>query len=273
MLWRWHRLVVALVAGGLLLSSTSPSSPPTRSRSRRAAGSRCSSAFASFTLLTTWKRGPRARPQRADAAAAPVRAPSRSSTSPSIARAKGTRRLPDLGGEGVPLGAAAQPQAQPGAARARVLLTVQTLDVPLCRATQSASSSPTSAAASTGCMLHYGFMEDAGRARGAGRVQAAWLEFDMMDDLVLPRAAQIIVPKSRPGMALWRERLFVASWLCNAATRDELLQDPDRTRRRTRHASWRSELSDPGHYAASKRLSSATSAPRRSGFVRMGWPS
>ena len=173
LLWRWHWMVVALLAGGLLLvdfaffaANAIKDSPgrlvPAAHRVRLVHG---------FDDL---EAGPRTRPQRANPSVGPVEH-RLEADGPRYRAGQGLRRLPDLGGGGRSLGAAAQPEAQPDAARDRTAYHRADARRPLCRRRKAHRAHRPQwrlLPAAGELRLH----ADARHARGAGRVQAAWLD-------------------------------------------------------------------------------------------------
>ena len=101
---------------------------------------------------------------------------------------------------------AAQPQAQQGAARAQYLLTVETL-----------THRPRSTANARNhrarhdfyrLIVRFGFSEDPHIPRALQSCEAKGLGFDMMDTTFF-LSRETIVATDRPGMPLWRDKIFV----------------------------------------------------------------
>ena len=84
-------------------------------------------------------------------------------------------------------------------------------------------------------VLRYGFMELPDIPAALVQCRGLYgLQFDMMRTSFFV-SRETIVPSLRPGMAMWRERLF-AFMALQPRQRHELLQDPDRPGGRARHA-------------------------------------
>ncbi len=73
-------------------------------------------------------------------------------------------------------------------------------------------------------ILHYGFMEETNVPEGLKQMQRCGGEFDMMDtSFFLSR--QTLLPSAKPGMPIWREKIF-AWMLRNAATAMDFFRLP-----------------------------------------------
>ena len=73
-------------------------------------------------------------------------------------------------------------------------------------------------------ILHYGFMEETNVPEGLKQMKRCGGEFDMMDtSFFLSR--QTLLPSAKPGMAIWREKIF-AWMLRNAATAMDFFRLP-----------------------------------------------
>lgn len=59
-------------------------------------------------------------------------------------------------------------------------------------------------------ILHYGFMEEVDTPSGLMRVEDAGGPFNMMATSFFLGRQKLIATKEKPGMALWREKLFAA---------------------------------------------------------------
>jgi len=60
-----------------------------------------------------------------------------------------------------------------------------------------------------GLQLRYGFAEDPNIPASLARASSLGLDFDMMDTTFFLSRENIVADKRRPGMALWRDKLFV----------------------------------------------------------------
>jgi len=73
-------------------------------------------------------------------------------------------------------------------------------------------------------VLHYGFMEDPDVPAALREVENCGAQFKMMDTSFF-LARQTLLPSERPGMAIWREKLF-AWMLRNAESAMEFFKLP-----------------------------------------------
>ena len=64
-------------------------------------------------------------------------------------------------------------------------------------------------------ILHYGFMEEVDIPRDLVRIENAGAPFDMMSTSFFLGRQKLVASKERPGMALWRERLF--AWMMKSS--------------------------------------------------------
>ena len=176
-----------------------------------------------FTLLTTWAQGPQAddrphgRGQPADRGVHQVGRDQRRSRS-------GHRRVHDHVDDRRAPRAAAQSQAQQGAARAGDAADRQDRG--------RARSSPSERRIETNdygagffrIILRYGFMEEIDVPAALAQVKSCGPQFKMMDTSFF-LARQTLIASARPGMAIWREKLF-AWMLRNAESAMEFFKLP-----------------------------------------------
>ena len=64
-------------------------------------------------------------------------------------------------------------------------------------------------------ILHYGFMEEVDIPRDLGAVTGIGEPFDMMRTSFFLGRQKLIPSKDKPGMAVWRERLF--AWMTKSS--------------------------------------------------------
>jgi KUP system potassium uptake protein len=64
-------------------------------------------------------------------------------------------------------------------------------------------------------ILHYGFMEEVDIPRDLARIDNIGEPFDMMRTSFFLGRQKLIPSKDRPGMAIWRERLF--AWMMKSS--------------------------------------------------------
>jgi KUP system potassium uptake protein len=63
--------------------------------------------------------------------------------------------------------------------------------------------------------MHYGFMEEVDIPRDLMRIGICGAPFNMMSTSFFLGRQKLIASKGRPGMALWREKLF--SWMLKSS--------------------------------------------------------
>jgi KUP system potassium uptake protein len=88
-----------------------------------------------------------------------------------------------------------------------VLLTVEMLETPVADADERIQITPLGGDF-YGLELRFGFAEDPNIPQALSRCSKAGLAFDMMDTTFFLSRETIIADERRPGMALWRDKLF-----------------------------------------------------------------
>jgi KUP system potassium uptake protein len=88
-----------------------------------------------------------------------------------------------------------------------VLLTVEVLETPVADADERIHMTPW-ARTSTAWSCAFGFAEDPNIPLALSRCAKSGLPFDMMDTTFFLSRENIVADKRRPGMALWRDKLF-----------------------------------------------------------------
>ena len=89
-----------------------------------------------------------------------------------------------------------------------VLLTVETLEIPVAEADERIAITP-KGDNFFGLELRFGFAEDPNIPQALTRCAREGLGFDMMDTTFFLSRENIVADARRPGMALWRDKLFV----------------------------------------------------------------
>jgi KUP system potassium uptake protein len=221
LLWRWHWIIVALLAGGLLLIdfaffAANAIKIPQGGWFPLLIG------FASFTVLTTWKRGRELVRNEQIRQSVPLSTVLRL-TGPGIARAKGCAVFLTSAAEGVPSALLHNLKHNQTLHETVLLTTVQTLDVPYVGDAKRIELTDLSGGFYR-LQVNYGFMQTPDLPDALAACKQHGLMLDMMTtSFFLSR--QIIVQKLHPGMALWRERLFSLMAL-NAATATSFFKIP-----------------------------------------------
>ncbi len=179
-------------------------------------------AAASFTTLTTWKRGRDLVRNEQIRQSVPLDMVMKLA-GPRVSRAKGSAVFLASTAEGVPSALLHNLKHNQTLHERIMLTTVRTLDVPYVADGKRIELTELGGGFYR-LIVNYGFMQtpDLPEALAACRVHG--LEFEMMStSFFLSR--QIIVPKLRPGMAIWRERMFALMAL-NAATATAFFKIP-----------------------------------------------
>ncbi|UAK26164.1 potassium transporter Kup [Sphingomonas nostoxanthinifaciens] len=175
-----------------------------------------------FTLLTTWARGRQLMIARMQEAAMPVQVFVRSAVN-SATRVPGTAVFMTSTTGGVPHALLHNLKHNKVLHERVVLLTVKIEDVPYVRNVKRVESEDLGQGFYR-FILHYGFMEDADVPAALARTTECGPQFKMMDTSFF-LARQTLIASSRPGMAIWREKLF-AWMLRNAESAMEFFRLP-----------------------------------------------
>ncbi|MBY8823038.1 potassium transporter Kup [Sphingomonas colocasiae] len=164
--------------------------------------------FFAFTMLTTWSRGRKLMIERMREAAMPVKVFVTSAAN-SATRVPGTAVFMTSTADGVPHALLHNLKHNKVLHDRVILLTVKIADVPF-------------VVQENRCMLEdlgqgfhrlvikFGFMQEPDVPAALKLVTGCGAEFKMMDTSFF-LARQTLLPSERPGMALWRERLF--AWM------------------------------------------------------------
>jgi KUP system potassium uptake protein len=88
-----------------------------------------------------------------------------------------------------------------------VLLTVEVLETPIAEAEERIRIEDLGGEF-YGLELRFGFAEDPNVPLALGQCARAGLPFDMMDTTFFLSRENIVADEGRPGMALWRDKLF-----------------------------------------------------------------
>ncbi len=169
--------------------------------------------LAIFTALTTWSRGRMLLRQNMADGALPVEIFARSANS-STQRVPGTAIFLSAAAAGVPSALLHNIKHNKVLHARVVLLTVLIDEVPVVSAEQRAQIRDVGQGFYR-LTLRYGFLEHTDVPATLTQISVGGEHFDMMKtSFFLSR--QTLVPASKPGMALWRERLF--GWMLRNAT-------------------------------------------------------
>lgn len=178
--------------------------------------------FIAFLLLTTWARGRKLMRDNMSEHALPIEIFAKSAKN-SATRVPGTAIFMASSTEGVPSALLHNIKHNKVLHERVVILTVDIADVPYvdpdkrCEYTDMGDGF-------FRAVLHYGFMEETNVPEGLKQMKQCGGEFDMMQtSFFLSR--QTLLPSEKPGMPIWREKIF-AWMLRNAATAMEFFRLP-----------------------------------------------
>jgi KUP system potassium uptake protein len=179
--------------------------------------------FVAFTMLTTWARGRQLMIARMREAAMPVKVFVKSAAN-SATRVPGTAVFMTSSADGVPHALLHNLKHNKVLHERVLLLTVKIEDVPYTDHTVRTSSMEDLGQGFYRLILRYGFMEDPDVPAALAQTTQCGPQFKMMDTSFF-LARQTLLPSSRPGMAIWREKLF-AWMLRNAESAMEFFRLP-----------------------------------------------
>jgi KUP system potassium uptake protein len=175
-----------------------------------------------FTLLTTWARGRQLMIARLREAAMPISVFVKSAAN-SATRVAGTAVFMTSAADGVPHALLHNLKHNKVLHDRVVLLTVTIEDYPYVDGNRRAELQDLGQGFFR-LILHYGFMEDVDVPFALQHVDQCGAKFKMMDTSFF-LARQTLLPSERPGMAIWREKLF-AWMLRNAESAMEFFRLP-----------------------------------------------
>ena len=201
-----------------------------------------------FMLLTTWAKGRQLMIERMREAAMPISVFIRSAAG-SASRVPGTAVFMTCTPDGVPHALLHNLKHNKVLHERVILLTVKIADVPFWPEADRAKIERPGSGLPPASSLKYGFMEEPDVPAALRLTSECGADFKMMDTSFF-LARQTLIASSRPGMAIWREKLF-AWMLRNAESAMEFFRLP--TNRVV-------ELGQPGR--------DLTASPRRSSSRR-----
>jgi KUP system potassium uptake protein len=178
--------------------------------------------FIAFTLLTTWARGRALMIERMREAAMPVKVFVQSAVS-SATRVGGTAVFMTSSAEGVPHALLHNLKHNKVLHDRIILLTVKIADVPYVNEERRMTFDDLGQGFYR-MVINYGFMEDPDVPAVLSQTTKCGEKFKMMDTSFF-LARQTLLASSRPGMAIWREKLF-AWMLRNAESAMEFFKLP-----------------------------------------------
>ncbi len=168
--------------------------------------------FVIFTLLTTWATGRRIMRERLDETAVPLEVFIKSSRS--AHRVRGTAVFLSASPDTIPSALLHNLKHNQVMHERVLILTVETADIPYVEPDRRLEVHE----ASHGfyrVILHYGFMEEIDIPRDLAGISRTGAPFNMMTTSFFLGRQKLIAAKIKPGMALWRERLF--AWMSTSS--------------------------------------------------------
>jgi len=175
-----------------------------------------------FTLLTTWAKGRKLMIDRMAEASLPIEVFIKSAAT-SAARVPGTAVFMTTSMTGVPHALLHNLKHNKVLHERVMLLTVRIEDVPFVTGERRIETKDYGAGFFR-IILRYGFMEEIDVPTALGQVTKCGPQFKMMDTSFF-LARQTLIASARPGMAIWREKLF-AWMLRNAESAMEFFKLP-----------------------------------------------
>ena len=175
-----------------------------------------------FTLLTTWAKGRQLMISRMNEASLPMEIFIKSAA-PSAARVPGTAVFLTSSSSGVPHALLHNLKHNKVLHERVILLTVRVEDVPYVVAERRLETKDYGSGFYR-VVLRYGFMEEVNVPVALGQLEDIGSKCRMMDTSFF-LARQTLLASSRPGMAIWREKLF-AWMLRNAESAMEFFKLP-----------------------------------------------
>jgi KUP system potassium uptake protein len=164
-------------------------------------------AAAIFTLLTTWATGRRLVRIRLEELTIPVKLFIKSTSH--LSRVSGTAVYMSAAAEGVPPSLLHNVKHNRILHARNVLLTIKIGDVPIIGPEERHEVEPLGSDFYR-IILHYGFMQEIDVPADLVRIETCGTPFNSMDTSYF-LSRQTLIATDRPGMAIWREKLF--AWL------------------------------------------------------------
>lgn len=210
--WKWNRLVAAgtiglfLLVDGAYFASNITKIPD-------GGWFPLLVAAVSFTVLTTWARGRQLMRDRLDETALPLPVFIKSADK-SVHRVRGTSVFLSTAPDKIPAALLHNLKHNQVLHQRVVILNVHVGTVPYVDPADRMEIDD------AGCgffrvILHYGFMDEVNIPQDLARCALDGQPFDMMSTSFFLGRQKLIPSKARPGMALWRERLF--AWMLKSS--------------------------------------------------------
>jgi KUP system potassium uptake protein len=209
--WNWNRVLAVLVIGtfavvdGIYFASNITKIPDGGWFPLVVAG-------VSFTILTTWATGRALLRKALDESSVPLDVFVKSAAS--AFRARGTSVFMSSSADGIPAALLHNLKHNQVVHERVIILTVKIEGVPHIDAGNRIETKEVGSGFYR-VILHYGFMEEVDIPGDLMRVTDAGGPFNMMTTSFFLGRQKLIACKDKPGMALWRERLF--GWMLKSS--------------------------------------------------------
>ncbi|MCF2515387.1 potassium transporter Kup [Sphingomonas sp. G124] len=209
--WNWNRIVAALVIGtfalvdGVYFASNITKIPD-------GGWFPLVVAAVSFTILTTWATGRALMRKSLEESSVPLQVFVKSAAS--AFRARGTAVFMSSTADGIPSALLHNLKHNQVVHERVIILTVKVEGVPHIDPENRIETNDVGSGFFR-VILHYGFMEEADIPGDLARVTDAGGPFNMMTTSFFLGRQKLIATKEKPGMALWRERLF--AWMLKSS--------------------------------------------------------
>jgi KUP system potassium uptake protein len=209
--WNWNRVLAALVIGtfalvdGVYFASNITKIPD-------GGWFPLIVAAISFTILTTWATGRALMRKSLEESSVPLQVFVKSAAS--AFRARGTAVFMSSSAEGIPSALLHNLKHNQVVHERVIILTVKIEGVPHIDAGNRIETKEVGSGFYR-VILHYGFMEEADIPGDLMRITDAGGPFNMMTTSFFLGRQKLIASKEKPGMALWRERLF--GWMLKSS--------------------------------------------------------
>jgi KUP system potassium uptake protein len=176
-----------------------------------------------FTLLTTWAKGRQLMIRRMDEGAIPVPVFIKSAAS-SATRVPGTAVFMTTSSDGIPHSLLHNLKHNRVLHERVLLLTIRIEDVPFVEPDKTFEMQELGSGFFR-LIVRYGFMQETDVPAALAKVESCGPQFRMMDTSFFLARQTLVASPAKPGMALWREKLF-AWMLRNAESAMEFFKLP-----------------------------------------------
>lgn len=212
LVWRWNRVLASLTIGtflavdGVFFASNITKIPD-------GGWFPLLVAAVSFTVLTTWARGRRLMRARLEEAALPL-AVFVKSTAASVHRVRGTSVFLSAAADAVPAALLHNLKHNQILHERVIILNVKIEELPHVAPGKRLEIHDVGEGFYR-VILHYGFMQQVDVPRDLARIRTCGAPFNMMSTSFFLSRQKLVAARHRPGMALWREKLF--GWMLKSS--------------------------------------------------------